>query len=50
MQPGYNPNQPPPQGAGFGGYSSQPGTPYNYGAPPQNPSMYNGGGDVTYVS
>ena len=50
MQPGYNPNQPPP-GAGFGGYSSHSGgagASYNYGAPP-NP-MYNGGGDVTYVS
>ena len=49
MQPGY-PNQ-PMSGAGYGGYSAHPGvgTTQNYGAPP-NPSMYNGGGDVTYVS
>ena len=50
MQPGY-PNQ-TAQGAGFGGYPP-PGTQqqYNYGpgAGP-NPTVYNGGGDVTYVS
>ena len=48
MQPGYNPNQ-PPQGAGFGGYPPPTGTSQNYNAPPNQP-VYNGGGDVTYVS
>jgi len=50
MQPRFDPNQPPP-GAGYGGHSthSGAGTMHNYGPPP-NSSMYNGGGDVTYVS
>ena len=50
MQSNYHPNQ-TSHNAGLTGYSSQPPMPYNYntGTPP-NPSIYNGGGDVTYVN